>query len=126
MAITRTVRKESAGVVVRASAGERLEYSVTVRGPDAVFALVDSTGDRVLLSNADLLGNSAARNWPLPVDTAPVSTNHNLALAFHDAIKYTYLVRLHRAAGAVIINDIDYESLKPEPAEFQNLLITTF
>lgn len=126
MAITKTVRMESAGVLVNASAGERLEYKVTVEGPDPLFALVDSTGDRVLLSNNDLNGNVAVRTWPMPVDPVPVATNHNLALTFHDAIKYTYLVKLHRASGPVTINDIDYESSKPEAAEFQNLLITTF
>lgn len=126
MAIEKRVRMESAGVVVNASAGERLEYKVTVRGPDPIFALVDSSGDRVLLSNKDLNGNVAERTWPLAVDPVPVATNHNLALTFHDAIEYTYLVILRRAAGSVVINDIDYLSSRPEPAELQNLVITTF
>jgi hypothetical protein len=129
MAISIETRVEDAAVLVNATGGDRLVYTITVEGPDPVFALVDSKTNQVLLSNNDTAtnGDTFQRRWPRPADPVSAMSSHTMGLTFLDRIKYTYVVELHKANGTVRrVIDIDYSSENSEPAHFQRLGVTTF
>jgi hypothetical protein len=129
MAVLVVKTKESVAVVVNLSAGESLNYKVTVRGPQPIFRLVDSQTTELLMSNNDLPVATMPqvvfeRRWPLPSEPTQKATTHTMGFQFIGAVSYRYEVEKKAANGTTVsVMDITYSSNSPEDSFFQDLQV---
>ena len=131
MAINIDVTKESGAVFVDIANDEHLVYRITVRGAEAIFTLVDSQTEQLLMSQDDdpveeFPSVVFEREWPLSSDPIQQVTSHTMGLQFLGAISYRYEVeRISSDNSSETIMDITYSSNDPEETFFQDLQVST-
>jgi len=113
-----TCRTNQNATILRPKRGDTIDYEVEATGPQAIFALVDPAGNR-LLSDTDppVSPGLWRRTWPLSPDEVPTtgSTTHTLSMSFLSATKYTFKAERDPGQGtAKVVKDCDYQSTDPE------------
>ena len=131
MAVETKVTKETAAVFLNVTGGEHLIYRVSPKGSQPIFTLVDSSVDKLLMSNHDNpVSNNPLiyqRKWPLPVDSVATDSDHTLGIHFLAATQYRYEVEVRDTNDTVLrtLIDISYSSTTPDDWYFQPLGVTT-
>ncbi len=124
----RTCTQSDLAVVLSATNGERLRYSVAFLGARAVFTLTNKQGT-LLLSQASPPGGTGPWElvWPdgPPPNVLPSEFSHSLGMHFLAAAKYTYRVVKEDANGTVlaVVKDCIFESTEAEDAFFEPLSV---
>lgn len=131
MAVQTKVTRETAAVFLNVTQGEHLIYRVSPKGSQPIFTLVDSSLDKLLMSNHDSPASENPlvyrRRWPMPADSVATDSDHTLGLHFLAATEYRYEVEVRDANDMVVrtLIDITYSSTNPDDSYFQPLGVTT-
>ena len=118
----------AASILVNATAGQSLIYSVTFQGAMPGFAIRDTTRARRLLTDTSPRSGDAewTREWPLAADPFEMESSHVAQFAYiGGATEYTYTVELRTAAGALFtLVDLTFASATATDVDRHNLQVT--